>query len=96
MKKKSIARICYHGECRQVAATGHLLEIVKCPWCDYQVSTSNPGNWCAKCETMFVVEGGLAHFGKGIEKSVAVHIAQMLSRSGGLKFGGNSFGNNNS
>lgn len=33
-----------HSRCRKVRGNGSVLEIVKCPWCGWEVSTSNIGN----------------------------------------------------
>lgn len=54
-----------HSRCRKVIGNGSVLEIVKCPWCGWEVSTSNIGKWCAKCYCKFkVMDDGYIHFQK--------------------------------
>lgn len=77
-----------HEECRKVKGSGeNWLEIVNCPWCDFQVSTSNIGKWCAGCYVKFQAEGGWIHFGKRFQKSFAEALAIAISKSGGAKIG---------
>lgn len=74
----------FHGDCRSISATGNVYELVKCPWCGYTVSTHNPHKWCSGCYTLFTLKDGRAHFGKGLEKSLAVSFAIALEKSGGI------------
>lgn len=76
-----------HEECRHVKGDGGMLEIIKCPWCGYSVSTSNPGNWCASCYTIFRIDNGRVHFGKRFQKTVSQALAIAMSKAGGFKMG---------
>lgn len=76
-----------HEDCRHVKGTGSIFEIVKCPWCGYSVSTSNPGNWCANCHVLFRVEKGRVHFSKKFQKSMSQALAIAIAKSGGMPIG---------
>lgn len=85
---KSVFRKCKsHQECRCVAGDGGMFEIVECPWCGYQVSTSNPYRWCANCYTLFRLDDGLVHFGKRIPATVGEAWAIAIAKSGGARIG---------
>ena len=75
-----------HADCKTVKATGGIFEIVTCPWCGYQVSTSNPCNWCANCYVIFKLEGGLAHFSRSFKpESLGKALAIAIAKSGGMQ-----------
>lgn len=80
-----------HGECKMVAVLGSTFELIKCPWCEFLLSPSNPYQWCANCYTLYkIVETAdykVAHFGKGIERPLGVALAIALAKSGGARFG---------
>lgn len=80
-----------HGECRMVAVTGGVFEVIECPWCGFKLTPSNAGKWCADCYTLYeIVEserGKVAHFGKGIEPTLSVALAIAIAKSGGLRIG---------
>lgn len=76
-----------HGECRCVKGTKNWLCFVPCPWCGYNVNTSNPGNWCASCYCLFWVDEkrSVVHFGKSMPKSQAVAWAIAIAKGGGMR-----------
>lgn len=76
-----------HAECETVRATGHLLEIISCPWCGFAVATGNPFKWCAGCYVLYHVERGWAHFSKSFRPTMAQAWAIALAKSGGAPFG---------
>ena len=59
-----------------------------CPWCGYPVSTSNIGQWCANCYVMFRPKQSWIHFGRQVQKTEAEIWAHAISKSGGMKIGG--------
>jgi hypothetical protein len=63
------------------------MEIVKCPWCGYPVSTSNIGKWCAECYVLFEIHGRRVHFSKGFRPTFAQAFAIALAKNGGVSFG---------
>lgn len=88
-KDKSYINCKLHPECRKVKGNGDFWEMKKCPWCGYQVSTSNIGKWCAMCYCMFRInDDGYIHFGKKIQKTTAEAWAIAIAKSGGAKIGG--------
>ena len=86
-----ICRETHHGDCKMIGVTNSPFEVVACPWCGFQLTPQNPCKWCANCYTLYVVEktrrGMVAHFGRGIKKSVAVAFAIALAKSGGTRIG---------
>lgn len=77
-----------HTNCKKVKGNGSFFEIVKCPWCGYEVSTSNIGKWCAKCYCKFkVMDDGYIHFSKDFDRTEAEIWAQALAKCGGMSFG---------
>ncbi len=77
-----------HSHCRKVPGNGSVLEIVRCPWCGWEVSTSNIGKWCAKCYCKFeVMNDGFVHFSKDFPKTTAEMWAMAFAKGGGLGFG---------
>lgn len=86
--KPIVSRRCsQHRDCKKVKGDGSFFEIVKCPWCGYEVSTSNIGKWCASCYCLFKVEKGWVHFSKKFEKTMAQALAIALAKCGGMKLG---------
>ena len=73
-----------HSHCRKVPGNGSVLEVVHCPWCGYEVSTSNIGKWCAKCYCKF---DGYVHFSKDFTRTTAEIWAQAFAKGGGISFG---------
>lgn len=86
-RKPPLCKSRNHGECRCVRGTKHFLCFVHCPWCGYNVNTSNPCAWCAGCYCLFWVdtERSVVHFGKGLPKSQAVCWAIAIAKMGGMK-----------
>ena len=77
-----------HTRCRKVPGNGSVLEIVRCPWCGWEVSTSNIGKWCAKCYCKFEVgSDGYIHFSQDFPKTTAEAWAIAFAKSGGVGFG---------
>jgi uncharacterized Fe-S cluster protein YjdI len=86
--KHSYTRCKVHSECRKVKGNGSVMEIKKCPWCDFPVSTNNIGKWCAGCYTLFKIEvDGYIHFSKKFQKTQAEAWAIALNKVGGMAIG---------
>ncbi len=87
LKTKKYNNCRLHDTCRKVSGYGGVWELVKCPWCGYEVSTSNIGKWCARCYCMFKVINGFIHFGKKFSKTPAEALAIAINKLGGARFG---------
>lgn len=74
-----------HDQCRTVRNTG----LVVCPWCGYKgVDSSNPGQWCAGCYTLFRAVGNKVHFSKRHTATWAESIAIAFAKAGGTVISG--------
>ena len=77
-----------HSRCRKVPGCGSTMEIVRCPWCGWSVSTSNIGKWCAICYCKFEVgDDGYIHFSQDFQKTTAECWAIAFAKGGGIGFG---------